>query len=1135
MRMFLFDRQQKVKQWLVDQDFIEAKMTEEINTASKLVFSLPLNKRLPTSYFYAAIPQPQGNGYLLFKIITEQVKSDRINYTCVESAYDELKTYHYIKDVRPQNRSAADMLRQALEGTRWTSGVVSDAGTNSTNFYYISSLEAIQKIANLFQLEATFTITLDPKTNEITRRQVNLYSQQGNRTGKRFEYGSNLLKVEQEESAENLITALIGRGKGEQVSTGDENTPDGYGRRINFGDVVWSKKNGNPVDKPAGQEYVEDPDATAAYGFNDGKPRMGLQIFEDITDPTELLQATWSALQTLKRPRVSFKADVLDVGSLGLGDTVAIIRHDIKIEYFTRVYKVEHNLLNEKLNTIELGDDFNSQSITSAINSIANTAQQAGEIANHAAIAANGKNTNSYSQTQPTVGVEGDLWYKDLGNGETDMYQYRNGAWVLIQSTRDLRNIEQQVNQQVDQIKQMDTANKNRDKEIQKFISDTRKELDSAKADTTDKLNQFKITAEGLKEAIGNQDGQISQFKIDISGLKNSVSDSTGKISTIQSDLLGIKLSVASKANISYVDQKVTEWNVTVKKLEQKIPDGVNPNMLNGTADWSGDWYQDPIELVGFDPPVMKWQKDGWTDPEGNAALVQANVTDLAHFPLKQIFLPLGKYTLSAWIYTPDLTTFTDSCLDFDRPLFNNADKKATFTRITTIEAINTNQWQRVSKTIEVTKAGVVNIKVISPKSKEDPTQFHVGSLKLEKGDKATAWVPSVNDSYDGTGEMMSMINVDANRILFKSRKLYMDADSTIFSGKAFIPDAAISNLSADKITTGTLNAGLINVINLNASSITTGTINGANLKIDLNNGEVQFKRGRITSIANTLNINIDTGTMSVTDSVNNGVYFANGELKLMDDPLNITGTPKYGGLRRSVHIWSPGSAGAELHSPNGVFVGSDNYNGAFAGGSIIDGTTSGAALAVDKNGSATLNGGNIVTVSGGGAYDVGYSMKNRPAIILGKSPSGWNPGDRTFIQGSYVHIKPVYEKTGSGSPNVIVNQDGALVRSTSASKYKTDINRSYQTDYGKKLLSLPTATWVDKGQKERYQAGKRSIEPEKYFGMIAEDLADAGLDLLVTRNTEGEIEGIQYDRIAVALIPVIKELKSKIEKLEAK
>ena len=402
--------------------------------------------------------------------------------------------------------------------------------------------------------------------------------------------------------------------------------------------------------------------------------------------------------------------------------------------------------------------------------------------------------------------------------------------------------------------------------------------------------------------------------------------------------------------------------------------------------------------------------------------------------------------------------------------------------------------------------------------------------IRLKTGNTWSDWQKAVT-----AGNIMAQINMSAGTTLIQNNKIYMDADSTIFSGKAFIPSAAISNLSADKITTGTLNAGLINVINLNASSITTGTINGANLKIDLNNGEVQFKRGRITSIANTLNINIDTGTMSVTDGVNNGVYFANGELKLMDDPLNITGTPKYGGLRRSAHIWSPGSAGAELHSPNGVFVGSDNYNGAFAGGSGIDGTSSGAALAVDKDGSATLNGANIVSVSGGSAYDIGYSMKNRPAIILGKSQSGWNPGDRTFIQGAFVHIESAYRNTNGASPNVYVAPDGALVRSTSASKYKTDIQRSYVSDYGERLLELPTATWMDKAETERYVDGESQDKPVRHFGMIAEDLADAGLEMLVSRGQDGELEGIQYDRIGPALIPVIKQLQDKVNKLEEK
>lgn len=106
------------------------------------------------------------------------------------------------------------------------------------------------------------------------------------------------------------------------------------------------------------QEYLEDPSATAVYGFSDGKPRIGFVEFDKINDKNLLIKATYDKLQELKRPKVSFKASVTDVGNLSLGDTVAIIRHDLKIEYSTRVYKVTHDLLNAQNNTIELGDDF---------------------------------------------------------------------------------------------------------------------------------------------------------------------------------------------------------------------------------------------------------------------------------------------------------------------------------------------------------------------------------------------------------------------------------------------------------------------------------------------------------------------------------------------------------------------------------------------------------------------------------------------------------------------------------------------------------------------------------------------------------------------------------------------------------
>ena len=540
MKMILFDRNQRVRRWLKADDFVEATLVEQINATGELTFSLPYKKSLASGIFFAGIPSPRGEGYLLFKLIKERKLDDRVEYQGIEAAYDELQSYHYIKDVRPKNETAGYMLQRALEGTRWQTGVVYGNQEASTNFYYISTLEAIKKIVEIFGVEVTFTITLDPKTNRITRRQVNLYAQQGERTGKRFEYGSNLLSVTREEASDGLVTALIGRGKGEQVSEGQDGSPDGYGRRIDFTDIVWSTANGNPVDKPAGQEYVEDKAATARYGFDDGKPRIGLQIFEDITDKAELLKATWATLQTLKRPKVSFKADVLDVGALGLGDTVAIIRHDLQIEYFTRVYKVTHNLLNERLNTIELGDDFSSDSITRTVSTVAGAVRDAQESANQAAISANGKNTNFYGPDKPANPKEGDLWYKDLGNGETDMYQYHDGNWVLLQSTRQLELAKKEIDEQ---LKIMEARVKQASHtDLEQRVSEAEKEAAAER--------------EKLKQAIG------SNIATEIKKVNDTVAKDKSDLTAIISQSNG----ELTQANQQYTDAIYKRVTTTIRR-----------------------------------------------------------------------------------------------------------------------------------------------------------------------------------------------------------------------------------------------------------------------------------------------------------------------------------------------------------------------------------------------------------------------------------------------------------------------------------------------------------------------------------------------------------------------------------------
>lgn len=1055
MKMFLFDRNQKVKRWLVDRDFIEAKMVEEINAADQLTFSVPLNKRLPSSYFYAAIPQPRGSGYLLFKIVTEKVSSDQIEYTAIESAYDELKSYHYIKDVRPENRKAGELLQTALEGTRWQVGQTYDSGTFSTNFYYISTLEAIQKIVELCGLEVTFEITLNPKTHQIEHRLVNLYAQQGQRTGKRFEYGSNLLTIEREESAEKLITALIGRGKGEAVYHEDntaEETPDGYGRRINFADVVWSKKNGNPADKPAGQEYVEDVDATAKYGFDDGKPRIGIEIFEDITDPAELLKATWSALQTLKRPQASFRASVMDVGDLGLGDTVAIVRHDIKIEYFTRVYKVTHNLLDERQNTIELGDDFSGNSITSTVNDLGKSVGTVEQLANYAAVSANGKNANYYGQAQPINPMEGDLWYKDLGNGETDMYQYHAGNWILITSTRDLRNVEKQVKQAQDD-----------------FTTAWNKAVaaDSAAA-----------KAQQRADDVGKQ-------------LQNAQSDFDSKLSAASAS--------ASAAN----DKAMQAANAAQNDVDEQIKE------LNAYKDTVGKTYVAKGTVISnvnleADASIFSTNNKLYMDAATTVFSGKAFIPDAAIINLTASKLTAG---------TIDASEI--SVVNLDASNINTGTLNASL-----IKAGSMSADRIVGGTLDFKNIGVSNLSA--------------GSIVSGTLDAAKVSVINLNASNIKTGTL------DASLIKAGS----MSADR-ISGGTIDFSTVNAASLSADKITSGTLNAGKVNVINLNADNITSGTIKGTNLGINLNSGEVSFQHGRIHNSNNAVDIDLDNAYIS-TASDDTRVILKKGEMQLVSPQFFDLSNDPYLRIYNGGTFASSNFSQASIIGRTGVTIAISGYTGNVANGAYgIFGDQSFLGLFIGKKDDGTpapvglSAASSYVNINGGDGY--GDIVKTKPSINVGvdvtcakdTGPDMVMYGKTINIAGDWVRIPSAYAHTISASPNVFAAADGTLYQTTSAARYKAEIERSYSTEYGEKLLNIPTATWYDKAEMKRYASGESDIVPIRYFGMIADDLDEAGLDLLVRKSPDGELSGINYDRIAPALIPVIKNLKERIEALE--
>lgn len=364
--ILFLDKMQQVIKSCDSNEFIECVQTKEITTnASELMndtlsVSLPFDETIKDAS-YIAVNDTKEQEFSLYRILTAKDEDNLLSFEAVNFAVDELDNF-IIKDIRPKNRSFSYVINQLLSdsGCDWVLGVCEPIKTVSSTFYYTSMREALKALQ---ELGAEFTFSIEITGNKITKKIIHCYNQIGKITNKRFEYGDEVLKIVHQQDRTNIVTALIGRGKGEEVG-------DGYGRRLEFSDVEWKKSNGKPLDKPKGQNWIEYPEMTKEYGIpSNGKmlPRKTVVVFDDVEDASELLQKTYEKLAYYCRPLVQFSTEIL--GSDSIGNTVSIHRGDRNYHYQTRVFKVVTDYVNGRVQA-SLGDNLSGNSINRQLSQV---------------------------------------------------------------------------------------------------------------------------------------------------------------------------------------------------------------------------------------------------------------------------------------------------------------------------------------------------------------------------------------------------------------------------------------------------------------------------------------------------------------------------------------------------------------------------------------------------------------------------------------------------------------------------------------------------------------------------------------------------------------------------------------------
>lgn len=600
----MLDGNEKILCAVPSKDIISLYQNLNYHQADTIEGSLVLSEKytsiLNNVRYFAISDRESNHNFYLYRKTLVQVQNHEIAINGQGAFWDEMQGA-YIKDRRPNQVTPADTIKLILGYSRWNVDYVDqmleeESLRRDMNFYYVSLLDALNTVYKTWQVDIEPYINIEG--HQITRRYVKLYQQQGGNNGRRFVYGDNALTVTQQANEGSIFTALVGRGAGVEETDESGNLTGGYSRKINFADIEWSKANGDPCDKPKGQEYVEWKESTELYGYSDGKPRIGIVDFDNEKDPAQLLKETWAQLQQVGVPLVQFQATVGDVGYLNLGETVTIVRYDLNIKYQTRVTGIKWNRCDEAKSQITIG----VKAIQSTADKIAGlqqsvaqanvNADEAKSTANHAIIDGTGAVVN-YGPNEPTNPKEGDIWYDVQPDGTVVLKQYQNGQWVILIDDTTGQQIKNKVEAQQKELDQaVQDANAASAKadglvaQVGDANTNAQKALTTAQQNQAD-LESAKIQLSNVQTGLTNAISNISQAQSDLASTKQGLQG-------VESDLASTKQSLANNENsLSSLSQQAQQQGQTIVNI-QKTQSGLtadiadvkgNVSSLKDTAD----------------------------------------------------------------------------------------------------------------------------------------------------------------------------------------------------------------------------------------------------------------------------------------------------------------------------------------------------------------------------------------------------------------------------------------------------------------------------------------------------------------------------------------------------------------------
>ena len=313
---------------------------------------------------------------------------------------------------------------------------------------------------------------------------------------------------------------------------------------------------------------------------------------------------------------------------------------------------------------------------------------------------------------------------------------------------------------------------------------------------------------------------------------------------------------------------------------------------------------------------------------------------------------------------------------------------------------------------------------------------------------------------------------------------------TTALANAATAYSAAIGSLqpSASTITNA---SNQMTAISTNGITVYSGSSSSSGARVVMNSAGIA---GYNSSGTATFAINASTGAASFSGSITGSA--------ITGSTLNIGG-----------NFYVDGSTGL-LNCTGATITGTITANAGTIGGFTLSSTaltSPGGGLYINSS-SATVYGTTVNAGSGG--------MTSANTITA----TGYMYANSYFYNGGYA--------TTTSSANAYINSStGLLARSSSSLRYKLDVEP--QTIPLQSILSLTPKSFIDKASADA-QGGSTTGLP-RILGLIAEEVAEIPVlaDLLMNKNEQGQPDSVNYDRVAVALIPLLQSHEARLAKLE--